>query len=84
MNRSIPASYSKINPSNPQRAKPQRPPRRPRPHGKPQPGRYRPPSRPRPARYALDVGKQISLEITLTRYNVPPNALTLTKIGGER
>ena len=74
MNKSIPVSYSKINPSNPQRSKP----RRPRPHGHPQPTRYRP-----PARYMLDVGKYISLALTLQRHGVTPNAATRTKIGGQ-
>ena len=78
--RIIQPSYSKINPSNPQRSKP---PRRPRPHGKPQPTRYKPPAPPRPTRYALDVGRNVSLLLTLARYNVKPNAATLAKCGGD-
>ena len=77
---SIAVSYSKINPSNPQRS--QRPPRRPRPHGHPQPARYRPPARPRPTRFMLDVGRNIYLTLTLERHHIAPSALTLTKIGG--
>ena len=73
----VSSSHSKINPSHPQRSKPQRPPRRPRPHGKPRPDRYRP-----PARYMLDVGRNISLTLTLERHKIAPNATTLTKIGG--
>lgn len=72
---SIPISHSKINPSKPRRSKQSRP------HGHPQPTRYRPPSR--PARYMLDVGRNVSLAMTLARHNVAPNALTLTKIGGK-
>ena len=76
----IQSSYSKINPSNPQRSK--RSKQRPRPHGKPQPGRYKPPAPPRPARFMLDTGKHISLLLTLERHHIAPNETTLTKIGG--
>lgn len=78
MNRSIPVSYSKINPA--QRPQSQRSPRRPRPHGHPRPDRYRPPSR--PPRYALDTGRNVSLALTLERHRIVPNAATLAKIGG--
>lgn len=78
MNKSIASSHSKINPSNPQRSKQ----RRPRPHGHPQPTRYRPPAPPRPARYALDVGRNISLALTLEKNRIAPNALTVARIGG--
>lgn len=74
----VSSSHSKINPSHPQRSKPQRPPRRPRPHGHPRPDRYRP-----PARYALDMGKHASLALTLARYNTRPNAATVARIGGD-
>lgn len=74
-------SYSKINPAQSQRSKPQRSPRRPRPHGHPRPDRYRPPSR--PTRYALDVGRNISLALTLERHRLTPNKTTLAKIGGK-
>ena len=78
MNDIIPVSYSK---RNPQSKRPQR--SRPRPHGHPRPDRYRPPARPQPTRYALDTGRNVSLALTLTRYNVAPNALTLAKLGGD-
>jgi len=58
-------------------SKQQRSLRRPRPHGKPRPDRYR-----SPARYMLDVGRNISLALTLERHKIAPNATTLTKIGG--
>jgi len=74
----IAVSRSKRNPQSQQRNP--RPPRRPRPHGKPQPGRYRPPAR--PPRYALDMGRNVSLLLTLEKNRIAPNALTLTKIGG--
>ena len=81
MNRSIPVSYSKRNPA--QRPQAQRSkPRRLRPHGHPRPDRYRPPARPRPTRFMLDVGRNISLTLTLERHHIAPSALTLTKIGG--
>ena len=75
---SIALSHSKINPARPQRSKPQRSPRRPRPHGHPRPDRYRP-----PARYMLDVGKHASLAITLQQRNITVKALTVAKIGGK-
>jgi len=74
MNKSIASSHSKINPSNPQRSKQ----RRPRPHGHPRPDRYRP-----PARYALDMGRNASLALTLQQHNIRPNAATLAKCGGD-
>ena len=60
--------------------RPQRPPRQ--PHGHPRHSVYRPPSRPRPARYALDMGRNISLLLTLEKNRIAPNAATLAKIGG--
>lgn len=82
MNKSIPASHSKINPAQSQQSK--RSKQRPRPHGKPQPTRYRPPARPRPTRFMLDVGRNISLLLTLEKNRLTPNAATLANIGGDK
>jgi hypothetical protein len=49
-------------------------------HHPAQPTRRKPTSPPQ--RYALDIGKSLSLELTLKQYGITPNATTLQRLGG--